>query len=225
MPRLGRRRPCSTCSTSLGATITVCPRRADDPPGDPAVLRFREAVAAGAVPFSVQGPENALCLDGGRTIGWELADAGRRRSTGSSSRSAAARSPRAPAGASAPGVRLDAVQTEGVRAAGPGVAASASRLGARRRPGRLGRADDAVGRPALGGRRDPRRRDLRLARRRRRDAASGGQPVVVPEAAVARAHELAAATGIPVSATGSAGAGRAPRPRRARRPPTASGSP
>jgi len=38
------------------------------------VLRFREAVAAGSIPFSVQGPENALCLDGGRTIGWEAAD-------------------------------------------------------------------------------------------------------------------------------------------------------
>jgi threonine synthase len=25
------------------------------------------------VPFSVQGPDDALCLDGGRTIGWELA--------------------------------------------------------------------------------------------------------------------------------------------------------
>jgi len=59
---------------SLGAGITRCPRRADDPPGDPTVLRFREAVARGAIPFSVQGPENALCLDGGRTFGWELAE-------------------------------------------------------------------------------------------------------------------------------------------------------
>ncbi len=60
---------------SLGASITVCERRDEDPPGDPAVLRFREAVAVGALPFSVQGPENGMCLDGGRTIGWELADA------------------------------------------------------------------------------------------------------------------------------------------------------
>ena len=60
--------------SSLGADITRCPRRDDDPAGDPTVLRFREAVAAGAVPFSVQGPENSLCLDGGRTIGWEVAD-------------------------------------------------------------------------------------------------------------------------------------------------------
>ncbi|MGD9705015.1 MAG: PLP-dependent lyase/thiolase [Acidimicrobiia bacterium] len=57
---------------ALGAEIVVCPRRDTDPPGDPCVHRFREAVAAGAVPFSVQGPENAWCLDGGRTIGWEL---------------------------------------------------------------------------------------------------------------------------------------------------------
>ncbi|MFN3254893.1 MAG: PLP-dependent lyase/thiolase [Ilumatobacter sp.] len=58
----------------LGAHVHRCERRADDPPGDPAMLRFREAVEAGSVPFTVQGPENALCLDGGRTIGWELAE-------------------------------------------------------------------------------------------------------------------------------------------------------
>ncbi len=58
----------------LGARAHRCPRRATDPPGDPTVLRFREAVASGSVPFSVQGPENALCLDGGRTIGWEIAE-------------------------------------------------------------------------------------------------------------------------------------------------------
>lgn len=58
--------------TSLGATIERCPRRDDDPPGDPCVLRFRERVAVGAVPFGVQGTENAWCLDGGRVIGWEF---------------------------------------------------------------------------------------------------------------------------------------------------------
>jgi threonine dehydratase len=57
----------------LGATVLHCPRLPTDPPGDPCVHRFREAVAGGAVPFSVQGPENAWCLDGGRTIGWEMA--------------------------------------------------------------------------------------------------------------------------------------------------------
>ncbi|MEY3358237.1 MAG: hypothetical protein RIR87_1296 [Actinomycetota bacterium] len=58
---------------ALGANVHHCPRRESDPAGDPCVFRFREAVAAGAVPFGVQGPENAWCLDGGRTIGWEMA--------------------------------------------------------------------------------------------------------------------------------------------------------
>ncbi len=57
----------------LGAEVVSCPRLATDPPGDPCVHRFRESVAGGAVPFSVQGTENAWCLDGGRTIGWEMA--------------------------------------------------------------------------------------------------------------------------------------------------------
>ena len=56
----------------LQADVRVCPRQDTDPAGDPCVLRFREAVAAGAIPFGVQGTENAWCLDGGRTIGWEI---------------------------------------------------------------------------------------------------------------------------------------------------------
>jgi threonine dehydratase len=59
--------------SELHATVVECPRRPSDPAGDPCVHRFREAVAAGAVPFSVQGTENAWCLDGGRTVGWEMA--------------------------------------------------------------------------------------------------------------------------------------------------------
>jgi threonine synthase len=57
----------------LGADVVDCPRRAADPAGDPCIHRFREAVAEGAIPFTVQGTENAWCLDGGRTIGWEMA--------------------------------------------------------------------------------------------------------------------------------------------------------
>jgi threonine synthase len=62
----------ATALRALAAAVVECPRRASDPPGDPCVHRFREAVAAGAVPFTVQGPENAWCLDGGRTVGWEM---------------------------------------------------------------------------------------------------------------------------------------------------------
>ncbi len=59
---------------TLRADVRVCERRAADPAGDPCVLRFREAVVSGAIPFGVQGTENAWCLDGGRTIGWEMTD-------------------------------------------------------------------------------------------------------------------------------------------------------
>ncbi len=56
----------------LGARITVCERRSGEA-GDPCYLRFRDAVAAGAYPFGCQGTENLLTIDGGRTLGWELA--------------------------------------------------------------------------------------------------------------------------------------------------------
>ena len=58
----------------LGARVHRCERRRSDPAGDPAMFRFRDAVAAGSIPFTVQGPENALALDGGRTLGWEIDD-------------------------------------------------------------------------------------------------------------------------------------------------------
>ena len=57
----------------LGARITVCER---DPAqaGDPCFLRFREAVSAGAIPFGVQGTENGLAIEGGRTLAFEMAE-------------------------------------------------------------------------------------------------------------------------------------------------------
>ena len=58
---------------ALGAEVNRCERIAGAA-GDPAMSAFREAVSQGAIPFSVQGPANAWCLDGGRTIGWELHD-------------------------------------------------------------------------------------------------------------------------------------------------------
>jgi threonine synthase len=58
---------------SLGATIEISERRQGEI-GDPTVLRLLEAVRRGAVPFSVQGPITPTAVDGGRTIGWELAE-------------------------------------------------------------------------------------------------------------------------------------------------------
>ena len=56
---------------ALGATITTCPRQ-PEVAGDPCVHRFHEAVAAGALPFCVQGNENGLTIEGGETLGYEM---------------------------------------------------------------------------------------------------------------------------------------------------------
>jgi len=57
----------------LGARILVCERRADET-GDPCVQRFRRTVAEGAIPFSVQGTENGLAIEGGRILAFEMAE-------------------------------------------------------------------------------------------------------------------------------------------------------
>ena len=58
----------------LGAETVACPR----PPGhlgDPTYARLREAVAAGALPFTCQGNENGLAIEGGQTLGYEIVSA------------------------------------------------------------------------------------------------------------------------------------------------------
>jgi threonine synthase len=62
---------------ALGARLTVCPRDASPVPGgvaagDPCYLRYREFVRSGAIPFSCQGNENALTLEGGATLAYEM---------------------------------------------------------------------------------------------------------------------------------------------------------
>ena len=58
----------------LGVRIVVCERRPNEV-GDPCFLRFRAAVDAGALPFGVQGSENGLAIEGGRTLAFEMAEA------------------------------------------------------------------------------------------------------------------------------------------------------
>jgi threonine synthase len=58
----------------LGAHLTVCER----PPGvvgDPTYRQLRAAVDAGAVAFTCQGNENGFAIEGGLTLGYELAAA------------------------------------------------------------------------------------------------------------------------------------------------------
>jgi threonine synthase len=57
----------------LGAAVVVCERRGGEA-GDPCVRAARAAVAAGAIPFSVQGPDDGLAVEGARTLAFEMAE-------------------------------------------------------------------------------------------------------------------------------------------------------
>jgi threonine synthase len=58
----------------LGARLTVCARQ-DGVPGDPTYRRLRQALAGGALPFTCQGSDNGLTIEGGKTLGYEIAGA------------------------------------------------------------------------------------------------------------------------------------------------------
>ncbi|HSJ90651.1 MAG TPA: PLP-dependent lyase/thiolase [Ilumatobacter sp.] len=189
----------------LGATVHRCERRDDDAPGDPAMLRFREAVRRGAIPFTVQGPENAYCLDGGRTIGWEIADQ-----------------------ADEWGVTLDRILVQvggGAFAACVGAGLGhATRLDTVQAEGCAPLADTWIRIASID---HPERYWAHVMRpwpepRSLADGIlddetydwiaaveamveSGGEPVVAPESDIVRAHELATSAGFLVSPTGSAG--------------------
>ncbi len=55
----------------LAAAVVVCPR-APGALGDPAYLRLREELDRGALPFTTQGNQNGLAVEGGQTLGYEL---------------------------------------------------------------------------------------------------------------------------------------------------------
>lgn len=191
----------------MGADLQVCPRR-DGEAGDPCYLRFREAVAAGARPFSVQGIDTPSTFDGGRTLGWELAKQ-----------------------AAALGVALDAlfvqvgggalatsaslglgdvslypVQTEGcapLRRAWDLLAPDFDLAAAVADEGSFMWPWESEPTSAASGILDDVTYDwVPLVRR---TLETGGEPIVAAEATILRAHELARETGISVSATGSAG--------------------
>ena len=56
----------------LGADIVVC-TRAPHAAGDPCLARLRDELAHGAIPFTCQGPENGLVIEGGETLAYEIA--------------------------------------------------------------------------------------------------------------------------------------------------------
>ncbi len=204
----------------LGATVHRCERTATDPPGDPAMFGFRVAVERGSIPFTVQGPENALCLDGGRTIGWEMGEQAIAggvdldrvyAQVGGGALAACLGAGLAQVG---PSPRLHAVQAEG---AAP-LAAAWERAG-----GAAGVAGDGTADAlrALAARwsevmvvwDDPRSLADGILDDETYDwigvfdamSQTGGGPVIATEADVERAHELATGAGFDVSPTGSAG--------------------
>jgi threonine synthase len=202
---------------ALGATIAICERRPGEA-GDPCFLRFQEAVAAGAIPFGVQGTENGLAIEGCRTLAFELAegfrDAGAAPDAlhvqvgGGALASALAQglAIAVDAGVLASAPRLVAVQTT---ACAP-LARAWERLGATPLP----EAARARGR-FMWPWEDPRPSEAEgilddetydwweIAAGLR---ATGGAVVVASEDLVVRAHGLARAhTAIPASATGTAG--------------------
>jgi len=56
----------------LGALVTACPREPGER-GDPTVHRLLTALDEGALPFTCQGNLNGLAVEGGETLGYELA--------------------------------------------------------------------------------------------------------------------------------------------------------
>jgi threonine synthase len=56
---------------TLGAIVIPCERRAGES-GDPTYQRLLEGILDGDIAFTCQGDLNALCLDGGRTLGYEV---------------------------------------------------------------------------------------------------------------------------------------------------------
>lgn len=201
----------------LGAQVTACVREPHASAGDPAVHSFRAAVARGAIPFSVQGPENAYCLDAGRTLGWEIAsdpsgppDALYVQVGGGAFASCAG-------AALGPAVRLHAVQAAGcaplVRAWERATQWPDVSLGAHW--AELMTPWDAPQSIADGILDDETYDWIGVVQAMR---ASGGHPIVASEDHIRWAHDLATAAGYAVSVTGAAGlAGVLADPDRARR--------
>ena len=192
----------------LDATVEFCPRIGGEE-GDPSYLRFREAVRAGAVPFGCQGPDNGYTIDGGRTLGYELAEQAPDIDrvyiqVGGGALAASVAQGLSIAGSLA---SVIAVQTEGC----------APLARAWERTAELGGLDEARRQraavmwpwtptpfSAAAGILDDETYDWAAVTEAM--AATGGHPVVVPEPVVIEACEAGrSATGINVSPTGSAG--------------------
>jgi threonine synthase len=197
----------------LGAHVVTCPR--DDAPGDPTYRRLLEALDEGALPFTCQGNLNGLAVEGGQTLGWELASSGVPLDRlvvqvgGGALASACIHAFREAAALGAvPAVpRIDTVQTESawpLKRAFDSLELLPDLDYARRHRSEFMWPWEQEPHSIAGGILDDETYDwLAVAEGM---LATGGRPVVVGEATLADANHLAvAATGIDVDPTGSAG--------------------
>jgi threonine synthase len=211
----------------LGARIETCERRPGIP-GDPTYHRLLAALDAGAVPFTCQGNLNGFAIEGGQTLGWELASAvGRPGGPPRLDRLVVQVGGGALASACAGGLaearalgapldlpRLNAVQTRGAfplarayervaaRIAPGGAADEALRYAARHRAAFMWPWEEEPRSIAHGILDDETYDWLAVVRAM---LETGGGPVIVDEATLVVANELAVATGSDVDETGSAG--------------------
>jgi len=189
---------------ALGAIVEVCARTGA--PGDPTYARLLEALADGALPFTCQGNLNGLAVEGGYTLGWELAASGvgldRIVVQVGGGALAAACIAGLHEGGSFP--RLDTVQTEGAwplkRAFD---AVTDIRYAATHRSEFMWPWEQEPHSIAHGILDDETYDWVAVVEAM---AGSGGTPLVVDEPTLVRANEIAVdATGVDVDATGSAG--------------------
>jgi threonine synthase len=217
----------------LDTRVVVCPRH-PGVPGDPSVRALDEALAAGAIPFTCQGDRNGFAIEGGATLAWELA--GWSASVGRpldrvvvqvgggafASSISLGLAEAASLGWIARPPRLDTVQTEGGWPLARAYELLAAGLGAT--PGQpvpLQDLDPAIDRAARhrSGYMWPWETEPRSVAHGILDdetydwlavvramLATGGRPVVVPEATLLEANRLGVAeTGIAADETGTAG--------------------
>lgn len=192
----------------LGADVNRCDRREGEA-GDPAYLRFREAVIGGARSFSVQGTDTPSAFDGGRTLGWEAADQvpGGPTADDSFYIQVGGGALATAVSLAAPEVTLYPVQTEGcapLRRAWDLLSPDFDFDAAARSPEQYMWPWEQEPHSLATGILDDVTYDwLPLLQR---TVATGGEPLVVAESYIEEAYRLAhRATDIPVSATGSAG--------------------
>jgi threonine synthase len=211
--------PCTVDALEdLGAYVTPCKRNYNGH-GDPAYHRFREAVAAGALPFTCQGNENGLAIEGGETLGWEIVSQLRENGGGAIDRIVI----QVGGGALASAVmaafddaldlglidrlpRFDTVQTDSMHPLKRAYERVAERGGiayATRHRSQFMWPWESEPRSVAGGILDDETYDWAAVVRGM--LATGGEPLLVSEEQLVQANRLAEGTGIPACPTGSAG--------------------